>query len=144
MRRPSISTVRTPRTRAASKAPPLCNHLFQGIGAEKKNPRLHASVEAFEKVVRDRLADWADFEMVATHHVYGFPTRLSRRSCDPKPNGAFAASKPKPQINVLFQINAPIKVILLIEPQPMRGMRCYNGIICVPSINRRVIFNYVS
>jgi hypothetical protein len=44
----------------------------EGIAAEKQKPLMHPSVENFEKVMRDRLADWADFDMAAAHYAYEY------------------------------------------------------------------------
>jgi hypothetical protein len=64
----------------------------EGIGAEKKNPRQHASVEAFEMVVRDRLADWADFDMVAAHYAYGYDVLCTDDTGNPRSNSIFGAA----------------------------------------------------
>ena len=63
----------------------------EGIGAEKRNPRQYASVEAFEKVVRDRLADWADFDMVAAHYAYGYDFLCTEDTGHPRSDSIFGA-----------------------------------------------------
>ena len=33
---------------------------------------MHGSAKAFQKVLRSLLADWADFDVAATHYGYGY------------------------------------------------------------------------
>lgn len=44
----------------------------EGMEAERDHPLQHSSVATFEEALRDRLADWADFDIVATHYSYGY------------------------------------------------------------------------
>jgi hypothetical protein len=44
----------------------------EGIAAEAAAPRNHSSVEAFLRVLRKLMADWADFDIAATHYAYGY------------------------------------------------------------------------
>jgi hypothetical protein len=62
----------------------------EGIGAEKKHPLQHQSVSAFENVVRDRLADWADFDMVAAHYSYGYDWLCTEDTGKPRSDSIFA------------------------------------------------------
>ncbi|MQP68527.1 hypothetical protein GE253_24720 [Niveispirillum sp. SYP-B3756] len=43
-----------------------------GIGAEAVVPRIHATRDAFLKALRKLMADWADFDIAATHYAYGY------------------------------------------------------------------------
>lgn len=61
----------------------------EGIGAEKKKPLQHASVEALEGVVRDRFADWADFDMAAAHHAYGNDYFCTEDTGNPRSDSIF-------------------------------------------------------
>lgn len=48
-------------------------HLWrEGLAAEDTAPKMHASPQAFQKVLRSLLADWADFDVAATHYGYGY------------------------------------------------------------------------
>ncbi|MGY3602759.1 MULTISPECIES: hypothetical protein [unclassified Bradyrhizobium] len=64
----------------------------EGLAAEKAGPKLHSSVGAFEKVARDRLADWADFDMVAAHYAYGYDLLCSEDTGSPRSNSIFGAA----------------------------------------------------
>ena len=44
----------------------------EGIGAEVAGPRNHATQSTFLNVLRKLMADWADFDIVATHYSYGY------------------------------------------------------------------------
>jgi len=44
----------------------------EGIGAEASAPRAYATQEAYLRVLRKLMADWADFDIVATHYSYGY------------------------------------------------------------------------
>jgi hypothetical protein len=64
----------------------------EGIGAEKKHPLQYPSVEAFERVVRDRLADWADFDMVAAHYAYNYDFLCTEDTGKPRSDSIFGAA----------------------------------------------------
>jgi hypothetical protein len=64
----------------------------EGIGAEKKRPLLHPSVNALEDVVRDRFADWADFDMVAAHFAYGYDLLCTEDTGNPRSDSIFGAT----------------------------------------------------
>ncbi|MET3521901.1 hypothetical protein [Mesorhizobium abyssinicae] len=56
----------------------------EGIGAEAANPRSHATESAFLNVLRNFMADWADFDIAAVHYSYGltcFALRIRASSC---------------------------------------------------------------
>jgi hypothetical protein len=44
----------------------------KGIAAEEAALRNHPSLDAFLKALRKLLADWADFDIAATHYAYGY------------------------------------------------------------------------
>lgn len=44
----------------------------EGIYAEAKSPRNHTTPEAFLRRLRKLMADWADFDIAATHYAYGY------------------------------------------------------------------------
>lgn len=44
----------------------------EGIGAEAANPRKYATQTAFLNALRKLMADWADFDIAATHYSYGY------------------------------------------------------------------------
>lgn len=62
----------------------------EGIGAEKEHPLQHSSAAAFESVIRDRLADWADFDMVAAHYAYGYDWLCTEDTGNPRSDSIFA------------------------------------------------------
>ena len=51
----------------------------EGMEAERDHPLQHSSVATFEEALRDRLADWADFDIVATHYSYGYDLLVARK-----------------------------------------------------------------
>lgn len=58
---------------AALKGVSLDRFLWrEGIGAEAANPRIHASEANFLSTLRKLMADWADFDIAATHYAYGY------------------------------------------------------------------------
>jgi hypothetical protein len=63
----------------------------EGIAAEKHTPLLHASIDALQNVVRDLLADWADFDMVAGHYAYGYDLLCTEDKGNPRSDSIFGA-----------------------------------------------------
>jgi hypothetical protein len=64
----------------------------EGIGAEKEKPLLHPSIGVLEDVVRDRISDWADFDMVAAHYAYGYDFLCTEDTGSPRSNSIFGAA----------------------------------------------------
>jgi hypothetical protein len=64
----------------------------EGLDAEQKNPSRYTSVKEFEKDLRHRLADWADFDMVAAHYAYGYDFLCSEDTGSPRSDSIFGAS----------------------------------------------------
>jgi hypothetical protein len=64
----------------------------EGIGAEKTKPLLHPSVGVFEDVIRDRISDWADFDMAAAHYAYGYDFLCTEDTGSPRSNSIFGAT----------------------------------------------------
>ena len=48
-------------------------HLWRkGLSAEQRQPRFFSDVKAFERELKRYMADWADFDIAATHYAYGY------------------------------------------------------------------------
>jgi len=61
----------------------------EGLAAEKQSQRMHASSDSFQNVIRDRLSDWADFDMAATHYAYGYNLLCTDDKGNPRSNSIF-------------------------------------------------------
>src|SRR5258708_12168621 len=64
----------------------------EGFAAEKQSQRMHASSDSFKNVVRDRLSDWADFDMAATHYAYGYDLLCTDDKGNPRSNSIFGST----------------------------------------------------
>jgi hypothetical protein len=64
----------------------------QGLAAEETAPVVTASVSAFQKELRNLLADWVDFEVVGVHYAYGFDV-LCSQDRGTNPNSIFGATR---------------------------------------------------
>jgi hypothetical protein len=62
------------------------------LEAEEASPKAHATIEEFQKKLRALLADWADFDIVATHYAYGFDILCTEDKGKPGSNSIFAPS----------------------------------------------------
>jgi hypothetical protein len=62
----------------------------EGLAAEEAAPMVSATVSAFQKQLRNLLADWVDFEVVAVHYAYGFDI-LCSQDRGTNPNSIFGA-----------------------------------------------------
>jgi hypothetical protein len=63
----------------------------QGLAAQEASPVVAASVSAFQKQLRNLLADWVDFEVVGVHYAYGFDV-LCSQDRGTNPNSIFGAT----------------------------------------------------
>jgi hypothetical protein len=64
----------------------------EGIAAEKQNPLVYSSVSALQYAVRDRFADWADFDMAAAHYAYGYDLLCTEDTGKPRSDSIFGAA----------------------------------------------------
>jgi hypothetical protein len=77
----------------------------EGIGAEAVLPRQHASTEAFLKVLRGLMADWADFDIAATHFAYGYEWLCTEDKGKLVSNSIFGAQH-APDVEGMFGVRA--------------------------------------
>jgi signal transduction histidine kinase len=61
----------------------------EGIEAESKLPMMHATSEVFMKALRHKLADWADFDMLAAHYAYDYDLLCSEDTGSPRSDSIF-------------------------------------------------------
>jgi hypothetical protein len=61
----------------------------EGLDAEETRPLVEASVKVFQAKLRNLLADWVDFDVVAVHYAYGFSI-LCSQDRGPSPTSIFS------------------------------------------------------
>ncbi len=64
----------------------------EGLAAEKQSQRMHVSSDSFQNVVRDRLSDWADFDIAATHYAYGYDLLCTDDKGNPRSDSIFGST----------------------------------------------------
>jgi hypothetical protein len=69
---------------------PLPSNWRNGLVAEEQTPRMFASKEFFLADVRNKLADWADFDMAAAHYAYGYDLLCTEDKGKPRSNSIFS------------------------------------------------------
>lgn len=70
-----------------------------GLNAEDNNPIRHPSKKAFLDAVRNKLSDWADFDVAAAHHSYGYDY-LCTDDQDRQPSNIFGAQHANDVVNL--------------------------------------------
>lgn len=83
----------------------------EGIAAEESNPLQHPSVEAFQAIVRHRLADWADFDMACAHHSYGYDFLCTEDKGHLRSNSIFGAAYSS-DLETLFELKTATSIEL--------------------------------
>lgn len=64
----------------------------EGLAAEKRAPLTYGSVDELQKIVRNLVSDWADFDMAAAHYAYGYDLLCTEDKGNPRSDSIFGAS----------------------------------------------------